>query len=404
MSATVIRDVRIFDGEGIVPRGSVLVRDGLIACVGQVDVPGDAQVIEGEGRTLLPGLIDAHTHAFPGKLEQAVRFGVTTELDMFSVPSILRQVRAEAAKPYAADLRTSGTGATAPGGHPSQFMAEVFGAFPMLSSAEDSVPFVRDRVAEGADYLKILIEDGSAMGMPLPCLDAATVQALVEAAHAQGLLAVAHATTQAGAELAVAAGIDGLTHVFLADSEVDRLAARLAEARVFVTATLALFESLDDQAGTSLAADERIGARLSPELRAAVGHTPPGFSSVPGLAVHTAETTAALHRAGVVMLAGTDANDGPHGAFPVVHGASLHRELECLTMAGLTPVQALAAATSVPAKCYGLDDRGRIAPGLRADLLLVEGDPTQDITATRSIAGVWRQGRSVPYATAWGLT
>ncbi|GAA1587650.1 hypothetical protein GCM10009678_82580 [Actinomadura kijaniata] len=127
MSATVIRDVRIFDGEGIVPRGSVLVRDGLIACVGQVDVPGDAQVVEGEGRTLLPGLIDAHTHAFPGKLEQALRFGVTTELDMFSVPSVLGQVRAEAAKPYAADLRTSGVGAAAPGGHPSQFMAEVFG-------------------------------------------------------------------------------------------------------------------------------------------------------------------------------------------------------------------------------------------------------------------------------------
>lgn len=66
-------------------------------------------------------------------------------------------------------------------------------------------------------------------------------------------------------------------------------------------------------------------------------------------------------------------------------GASLHRELECLTMAGLTPVQALAAATSLPANRYGLDDRGRIAPGLRADLMLVEGDPAEGIIATRSI-------------------
>jgi len=66
--------------------------------------------------------------------------------------------------------------------------------------------------------------------------------------------------------------------------------------------------------------------------------------------------------------------------------------MELLVRAGLTPPEALAAATSVPATCFRLDDRGRIAPGKRADLLLVEGDPTVDIKATRRIAGVWKLG------------
>jgi Amidohydrolase family len=92
----------------------------------------------------------------------------------------------------------------------------------------------------------------------------------------------------------------------------------------------------------------------------------------------------------VPLLAGTDApNPG------TTHGASLHRELELLVKAGLTPVEALAAATSVPAKQFGLGDRGTIAPGKRADLVLVDGDPTADIRATRKIAGVWKLGLAV---------
>jgi hypothetical protein len=92
--------------------------------------------------------------------------------------------------------------------------------------------------------------------------------------------------------------------------------------------------------------------------------------------------------AGVPILAGTDTpNPG------TAHGVSMHRELELLVEAGLTPAQALAAATAVPAARFGLADRGRIAPGLRADLVLVKGDPTTDITATRRIAGVWKRGQ-----------
>jgi imidazolonepropionase-like amidohydrolase len=107
----------------------------------------------------------------------------------------------------------------------------------------------------------------------------------------------------------------------------------------------------------------------------------------------------ALHRAGIAVLAGTDANysdpDGEGNAILTAyagHGIALHHELELLVRAGLTPAAALAAATSVPARLFGLADRGHVAPGLRADLLLVDGDPATDITATRNIAAIWRNG------------
>jgi len=101
----------------------------------------------------------------------------------------------------------------------------------------------------------------------------------------------------------------------------------------------------------------------------------------------TAEAIRAMAARRVPILAGTDA--------PVpgaTYGASLHSELQLLVRAGLTPTQALIATTSAPAGAFGLSDRGRIAPGLRADLVLVEGDPTTDILHTRRIVTVWKRG------------
>jgi imidazolonepropionase-like amidohydrolase len=100
-----------------------------------------------------------------------------------------------------------------------------------------------------------------------------------------------------------------------------------------------------------------------------------------------------LHDAGVPILAGSDAP-----APGSTNGVSLHGELELLVKGGLSPSEALAAATSVPARTFRLTDRGRIVPGLRADLLLVRGDPTRDITATRDIVEVWKAGVAVSAA------
>jgi imidazolonepropionase-like amidohydrolase len=94
----------------------------------------------------------------------------------------------------------------------------------------------------------------------------------------------------------------------------------------------------------------------------------------------------------VAILAGTDVSEPLPQFGGLAHGASLHHELQLLVAAGLTPIEALRAATVTPAQQFGLTDRGRIAPGVRADLLLVDGDPTTSISDTLSIRAVWCRG------------
>ncbi|MEU6955050.1 amidohydrolase family protein [Streptomyces sp. NPDC045714] len=364
---TLIRDVRAFDGARAVEGADVLIVDGHIA---EPDGRRADVEVDGAGRTLLPGLIDAHTHTFDGSLARALSYGVTTELDMFCLPSNLRRQRKLAAdRDDVADLRSAGVLATAPGGHPTGVMAAIstmlenpedaVGPFDTIADPARAASFVAARAAEGSDYLKIVIDDGAMAGTPVPALGRDTAAALVDAARAAGLKTIAHACTAREAALALDVGVDGLAHVWAdtpaGDPVTDVLAARAAGRGVFVVSTLAYFES--------------IGGDGSDRLSRA------------------AHVAGALHRAGVPLLAGTDANP-----FAPSHGDGLHRELELLVQAGLSPLEALAAGTGVTARCFGLADRGRIAPGLRADLVLVDGDPTRDIVASRSVVDVWRRG------------
>lgn len=103
---------------------------------------------------------------------------------------------------------------------------------------------------------------------------------------------------------------------------------------------------------------------------------------------HAKSTVATFHDAGAVILAGTDSNDDVTAPGRVAHDASLHEELGRIVDAGLAPAEALRGATSLAASTFGLADRGVIAPGRRADLVLIDGDPTLDISATRNIRGV----------------
>jgi hypothetical protein len=110
---------------------------------------------------------------------------------------------------------------------------------------------------------------------------------------------------------------------------------------------------------------------------------------------HARDTVTKFHQAGVPVLAGTEANSGTGVPASPRHGESMHHELELLVAAGLSPAEALRGATAAVAEIFGLRDRGVIAPGKRADLLLVDGDPTVDITATRNISAVWIAGERV---------
>ena len=194
-----ITNVRVFDGTRVIPKGTVILQDGRIAAVGEnVFPPKGANVIDGAGQTLLPGFIDGHTHAWGDALERALVFGVTTELDMFTDPGFAKQMRDEQAKsgaPGRADLYSAGILATAPGGHGTEYGMTI----PTLTKPEEAQAWVDARVAEGSDYIKIVIEDGSPYGRKIPTLDQATVAALVAAAHKRGKLAVVHVSTEDGA-------------------------------------------------------------------------------------------------------------------------------------------------------------------------------------------------------------
>jgi hypothetical protein len=142
--------------------------------------------------------------------------------------------------------------------------------------------------------------------------------------------------------------------------------------------------------GKSLTEDARLAPYLRSDEVVNLERSFPSRPNAPNRMDHAVAAVRQLKAAGVPILAGSDApNPG------TAHGASIHREMELLVSAGLSPSEALAAATSVPAKAFGLTDRGRIAPGLKADLVLVQGDPGQDVTATRNILRIWKAGHPV---------
>lgn len=390
-AATLVQDVRVFDGEKVHPKRSVLIENGIIANADyRGAAPPGARVVSGEGRTLLPGLIDSHVHAYR-HFELPLLFGVTTQVDMFTGVQAMQQVTGAMAAGEnrdQADLFSAGTLVTAAGGHGTQFGMPI----PTLASAAGAQAFVDARIAEGSHFIKIVLEEGHGK-QKMKSLDLATVKAAIDAAHRRGKLAVVHISTLANARAALEAGADGLVHLFIGEkiSQQDTAAfVRLARAKnAFVIPTFAVLESAAGMRVQPVSGDSALAGLLDKEqqvpLKSSYGPKPmPEKLAVPKA------VTAALHQAGVAVLAGTDAgNPGTQ------YGISMHRELAALVEAGLTPQAALASATAAPAAAFRLGKRGRIANGYKADLLLVNGNPIADIAATQQIEEVWKDGESV---------
>ncbi len=354
---TAITNVRVFDGAVLSdePR-TVLIDGGVIISVGPVSIDLDgADIVDGTGMTLLPGLIDAHVHLHgEHNLRQLVEHGVTTALDMGTwSPSLVDSLRRVDA---ATDIRSAGTPAVGAAGNHARIPG--FPQDAIVTGPADAPGFVQTRVDEGSDYIKVVVEASAPQGP-----DLATLTALVEAARAQSRLVVAHAVSIGAFDMALKAGVDVLTHAPLDAVLDDERVGRVVDDGRPVIPTLTMME------GVARNVDR------------------------PGLAYPNArDSVTALHRAGATLLAGTDANAAPGVPANVPHGEGMHRELELLVEAGLTAIEALRAATSVPARVFALEDRGAISVGLRADLLLVDGDPTTDIAASRCICGVWAAG------------
>jgi imidazolonepropionase-like amidohydrolase len=362
MTTTVISNVRVFDGDGLTAPSTVVVADGVVASVGEgaapgADLPPGATTVDGTGRTLLPGLIDAHMHvATRDNLDGLARNGVTTGFDMASWPPAL--TAAMRAEEGTASIISAGVPFIGPAGPHSHFVTAE-GA--IVTDPADVPAGVAQRLADGSDYIKIVLE-APGNGGPEP----AVAEAVVAAAHAAGRKVVAHAAHVDAFRLALDIGADVITHVPTQDAVTAEMAQRMVANGQVAIPTLTVSE-------VTVQAMPRPGADFA----------------------HARSSVVALLEAGVPVFAGTDSVDSPGTPFTIPLGPTLHRELGLLVDAGMTPVQALRAATSEPALYFGLDDRGAVREGLRGDLLLVDGDPTADIAATLRIDGVWIGGERV---------
>ncbi|QEO13884.1 amidohydrolase family protein [Agromyces intestinalis] len=363
-----ITDARIYDDGRLSEPRSVAVVDGVIASIDAADAAdappvADVEIVDAAGATLLPGLVDAHVHVHHADHLAALgKAGVTTAFDL-GAPKLDATFALRTAGPGATTLRSAGYPASAPKGlHTTKLGMPASTA---VTGPDDAARFVAERVADGSDYVKIIID----VRIPFRAkpLDARTVDAITRAAHDAGLKVIAHVTSPKAFAAAADAGVDLLTHVPVTATLDERFCASLAERGVAVSPTLGM-------------------------LKALVEHWP--FPVKPrGLSYeHARASVTNLHRAGVTLLAGTDANDDHGAPAKIAHGPGLADELELMVGAGLTPAEAIAAATTAPLAFFGFDDRGTVRAGLRADLVLTAGDPTAQVGAVRDVTAVWIGG------------
>jgi dihydroorotase-like cyclic amidohydrolase len=265
-----IERVRVFDGERVINRTSVLIRNGKIEAIGRhIRRPKGVRVIDGADRILLPGLIDAHTHIRSRQdLEQSLLFGVTTDLSMLMDPQLAKEEKDEENANKANDraaVFSSGYCATAPNGHGTEYGLK----FPTLTGPQKVQAWVDARIAEGSDYIKIIYENGgdTGNGDGRPSIDKATLQALIEATHARGKLAFVHIHSQQQAMEAIESGADGLAHLFShgGDKVDPRFAPLVAAHRAFVIPTFSVLESVcNNSPGQHLLDDPRLRPYVLP--------------------------------------------------------------------------------------------------------------------------------------------
>jgi len=390
----VIENVRVFDGQKMLPRATVVVNNGRIQAIGpSLAVPVGAEVIDGRGKTLLPGLIDSHVHLWSrDTLRQTPVFGVTAMADMFTSVEFAAGIKKdqEAPGPHPqAFIVSPRTLVTKAGGHGTQYGLQI----PTLENAAQARSFVDARIAEGSDFIKIIYDDGHVYNFHLPTLSREEMAAVVAATHARGKMAIVHAGSLKMCREALEAGADGLAHLNFDDAFDPDFGQLAAAKKAFVIPTLSVLASMSGDSGAAgIVSDARLAPYLKDnDLQGLTGVF--SFKTSAGAYTAAERTLKQLHEYRVPILAGTDAPN-PGTAF----GPSLHGELALLVKAGLTPSEALQSATSIPADIFGMKGRGRIAPGFIADLVLVDGDPGRDIDATRAIVAVWREGLRVDRA------
>ncbi|HEX8193620.1 MAG TPA: amidohydrolase family protein [Allosphingosinicella sp.] len=402
-----IRGAHVFDGTGrAAAPGDVLVQGDRIVAVGpRLRAPRGARIVDGRGMTLLPGLHDLHTHlrspglGGPDDLGKAYAahlvHGITRAVDFSVSGEMIAPIRemtgsgAVTAPNLALAIRLG-----VPGGHGTERGWGDF--FTMEATTPRAAELAMDRALPyRPDAIKVFA-DGWRYGRSpdLNSMDLPTLSAIVARAHAAGIPVITHTVSLEGARVAAAAGVDALGHG-IADAPVDdALIAAMRESGTAYVPTMAVYEPQQER--PFLSAELRLlspGERAREEARVARPVEAVGAIEARRWAM-LRENLRRLKAAGIRIGVGTDAGIGG-----VYQGSSALRELRIFTQHGFTPAEALAAATSVSAGILRRGDgHGRIAPGQRADLILVGGRPDLRIEDIYDLRRVFVGGREVALA------
>jgi imidazolonepropionase-like amidohydrolase len=407
------------DGQPAIEASAFLVRDGVVTTVGrkgELKAGGDVARVDLTGKTVIPTLTNAHTHvgfqrgatyapdnygreSILDDLNRALYFGVTAVASQGIDPGeAALRIRAEQAARTlgGARLFIGGRGIGFPNAGPG---ADAYrGIAYSVTTAEQGRQAVREQAALKIDFIKIWVDDRNGRA---PRMTPDVSHAIIDEAHTRGLKVNAHVFYLSDVQDLVAAGIDGFAHL-ARDKELDDATVQAIVRRgVVVMPTLATAER-----ATHTTIPPTMAAWLDGPVRDAlpqstIDRVKAGFTQRdPATAAANRErytilqrSVAKLARAGAKVVLGSDTGtqDNPFGVTD-------HRELEMLVEAGMTPMQALTAATSTSAAYLGLRGEGTIAKGSRANFVVLDANPLDDITHTRRIARVFVNGREVDRA------
>ena len=425
--AYLFSNVNVFDGDAALGSRDVLVRDGKVVAVAEAGTltaeAGDEQ-IAGNGLTLMPGLIDSHAHleshgeaiwdiGFP-KLDDIAQTylygGVTTTLVMTGNEEHRKmEQQAAAGKQMLPRLYRTGKRLTAPDGFPMNLMRAILiwplssmvinGAMVGATTKEEAWAAVDEAADKLAPPFFKITSDAFPPGTPK--LSSEAMVAAIQHSKQRGMRSTAHVGAPEDVMIAAEAGLELFAHPPSSAPFTPEQLTRLAELKIpFVSTQRFLTATHHMAADQGTALDREV---VAPEMLAKFSQPPKDFKypTVPAdfdadalLKKYEGNLRAnvfALWTAGVPIFVGTDA-----GSPGVIPGSSIHRELVMLVAAGIPVIDVLKAATSAPADFLDKEKSyGRVAPGQRADLVLVKGDPTVEISATASIVEVFQAGRKL---------
>ena len=417
---------RVFDARAgtVIEHGVVVIAGERIRCAGAREAcdwdDATAQHDYGDA-LLLPGLIDLHVHARPHFIDAFVPAGVTTIRDAGNTLDNIAQLRGTPGAPriFAAGPLIDGPDSVMTPDGPRPLDVDTLGAQPSLTvtSADEAETAIAALADRGVDWIKLYEQ------LPPDVFDAAVAAAARHELPVMSDLGLVVTRGLSGADVdarqAAATGVTTLEHIggaalayarlggdpfaeTLDAAHIDRIVADLADSAVAVVPTAgntAQFLAPDSLERDGLPGGDRIAPHFDGYWSHLAGVLEPPAAHARARADQRLldALLPRLHAAGVPIGAGSDAPAAPY----IVPGPALHQELEALVGAGLTPVQALQAATDVAAGILGQPDLGRLDAGTRADVLVVDGDPLADIRATRNVVAVWKDGAAVDLAAAW---